>query len=546
MGIYPETNALAAALWERIDRTSRQSVCPCDDLIELIPDFDPTPVSSLTLESCGRGSAAVGPAGYVLAGRCATEDARESRAAASGPRSLAGALQSNIHPAGPLFAYQRNAATSEPPALPAPGPERSQRPTEAPADLVAPANMPNFSGGYDGGCEVSYYGEWFDGNLAERKEFFEELGEYKARAAESYDRCSDPLPEIVFLNGQPWIIAPTGTGGRGGKPRFRFRLQRGGVTLLIHNNPKDKYPAVRARFGYEALFGRDLVDVNNEVRELLNVIGLDVTKEILGRVDMQVTLATKFDWVAKAFDEGRIVARVRQWNRWDRNVDDGLTLQSLRGGSTLQVAIYDKLKECLDKRDEQKLEDLNPLFDGADEYGLTRIEFRFKREALNYFDLQTVEDFAERMPDVVDYVTRRWFRILKTPKVRGRENKQDVSQEWEWVQFAFESAFCQGRKSSVPLTRDRSKRIDKRLLVKQALGCLSSATAYDNEVSTMTLDEFQIYVLQAVNDAIPELYKDYLRKRADYNITKNGECDVPERELLATADESRPYERIPF
>ncbi len=55
MGIYPETNALAAALWERIDRTSRQSVCPCDDLIELIPDFDPTPVSSLTFESCGRG-----------------------------------------------------------------------------------------------------------------------------------------------------------------------------------------------------------------------------------------------------------------------------------------------------------------------------------------------------------------------------------------------------------------------------------------------------------------------------------------------------------
>ena len=90
MGIYPETNALAAALWERIDRTSRQSVCPCDDLIELIPDFDPTPVSSLTLESCGRGSAAVGPAGYVLAGRCATEGARESLAAASGPRSLAG------------------------------------------------------------------------------------------------------------------------------------------------------------------------------------------------------------------------------------------------------------------------------------------------------------------------------------------------------------------------------------------------------------------------------------------------------------------------
>lgn len=90
MGFLPETNVLVAALWERIDRISRYSVCPSDDLIELTPDFDPTPVSSLTFESCERGSAAVGPAGYVLAGRYATEGAASSLAAASGPRSLAG------------------------------------------------------------------------------------------------------------------------------------------------------------------------------------------------------------------------------------------------------------------------------------------------------------------------------------------------------------------------------------------------------------------------------------------------------------------------
>lgn len=537
MSVLAETNALAAALWERIERISRQSICPSDDLIELTPDFAPTPDFART-RNVARGSDAVGPARNVVAGRSATAG-KESLADASGPRSLAGALQSNPRLAGPLFAYQRNATASE---TSAPTPECSPKTVE----LIAPANMPNFSGGFDGGCEVSYYGEWFGGNLSERNEFFEELAEYKTRAAESYDRSSDPIPEIVFLNGQPWIIAPTGTGGRGGKPRFRFRLQRGGVTLLIHNNPKDKYPAVRARFGYEALFSRDLYEVNNEIRELLNIIGLDVTKEILGRVDLQVTLATKFDWVAKAFDEGRIVARVRQWNRWDRVIDSGLTLQSLRGGSALQVAIYDKLKECLDKRDEQKLEDLNPLFDGADEYGLTRIEFRFKREALNYFDLNTVADFTERLPDVVDYVTRRWFRILKTPKVRGRENKQEIANEWEWVQFAFESAFCNGRKLSTPLTRDRSKRIDKRLLVKQALGCLSSATAYANEVETMTQDEFQILVLELVNDLIPELYQDYLRKRAKYEITKNGDCCAPVREMLATADKCRTCERIPF
>ena len=62
----------------------------------------------------------------------------------------------------------------------------------------------------------------------------------------------------------------------------------------------------------------------------------------------------------------------------------------------------------------------------------------------------------------------------------------------------------------------------------------------------MTLEEFQDSVLEAVKEAIPELYKDYLCKRAAFNITKNGECDVPEREVLATADKSRLYVRIPF
>lgn len=406
----------------------------------------------------------------------------------------------------------------------------------------APENMPNFYGGFDGGCEVSYYGVWFDGNVFEKNDFFEELAVHKSRAADACDRA-DEVPEIVLLNGQPWIMGPSGASGR---VRYRFRLLRGGVTLLIHNNPGERFPGVRARFGYEALFNRDLSDVNGEIRELLAAIGFDVRKETLSRVDMQVTLATSFDWVAKAFNEGRIVARVRQWSRWERNTDDGLTLQSLRGGSALQVAIYDKFRECLDKRQEQKLNDLSPLMEGATDFGLTRIEFRFKREALSYFDLNSVADFTDRLPDVVDYVTQRWFRVLNSPKVRGCENKQETSQEWNWVRYAFESAFCGGKKSSAPLTRDRSKVLERKLIMKQACGCITSATAYDRATAAMSYDEYQIFVLELINDAMPELYEGYLKKRADFEVRVLAQSDDLTAELLLNRNDCPTCESIPF
>lgn len=518
-------NELTDALWKRIDQLARQSICPSDDLLELTP-FDVGDASNVAGVARGpvlKEGASAGPCASLRGVR------RDDR----GPEAPSSLASENLS-APPTLAEGLQSNSFSNASRPA---RRNARP-----DLSeAPANMPNFYGGFDGGCEVSYYGEWFGGNIFEKNEFFDELAAHKSRAADACDRA-DEVPEIVLLNGDPWIMSPSGASGR---VRFRFRLLRGGVTLLIHNNPGDRFPGVRARFGYESLFGRDLFVVNAEIRALLEAIGFEVRKETLSRVDMQVTLATPFDWVAKAFNEGRIVARVRQWSRWERNTDDGLTLQSLRGGSALQVAIYDKFRECLDKRDEQKLNDLSSLMEDAADFGLTRIEFRFKREALNYFDLNTVADFAERLPDVVDYVTRRWFRILKTPKVRGRENKQEIANEWEWVQFAFESAFCNGRKSSVPLVRDRTKVLERKLIMKQACGCITSAIAFDRERPAMTYEEYRDFVLELITDEMPELYAGYLKKRADYELRVLATSSDVTDELLSCRS-CLKRERPPF
>ena len=54
------------------------------------PGFRPDAGFEFDVGELRTRGAAVGPAGYVLAGRCATEGAASSLANASGPRSLAG------------------------------------------------------------------------------------------------------------------------------------------------------------------------------------------------------------------------------------------------------------------------------------------------------------------------------------------------------------------------------------------------------------------------------------------------------------------------
>lgn len=54
--------------------------------------------------------------------------------------------------------------------------------------------------------------------------------------------------------------------------------------------------------------------------------------------------------------------------------------------------------------------------------------------------------------------------------------------------------------------------------MKQACGCITSAIAFDRERPAMTYEEYRDFVLELINDEMPELYVGYLKKRADYEL----------------------------
>lgn len=216
----------------------------------------------------------------------------------------------------------------------------------APFALPAPPDsMPRFCGGYDGGIEISYFGLWFAGDDATRSEFMESLAYYKDKArAQEYD----DEPVFVLLGGQQWEMLPRGSNG---EVNYRFQVRRGGITLLLHQNPTEDMAGVRAHLGYEAIFGRDLADVHADILRTLAAFGFDVHRNLLSRCDMQVTMALPFDFAQSALAENRIVSRVRSWNQYTRVSENGeMLLESLTGGGRLQICMYDKLRETYDKQ----------------------------------------------------------------------------------------------------------------------------------------------------------------------------------------------------
>lgn len=500
-----QRNPLVAAFWKTFEERTRYVACPSDELIELSPLERTAAEDALAV---ARGGVSGGPR-RAASGSGVRRDASASAPSSSCPPILTGGLQSNSTP--------------------------SQAPQR-------PDDMPNYAGGYDGGCRVYFWGEWFAESEREASDFFTNLAYYKHAAVDADENGDEYV--YMSLDGSPWRMLPKGDNGN---QRFTYQLQRGGVTLQIGRNPRPGNADVGVVYGYEALFGRDLKDVHNETRQLLAALGFTTERESLRRVDINVTLATPFDWVQKAFESNRIVSRVRSWQQYTNKTGDGYRLETLSGGTQLQVCMYDKMRELLVKRNEQKHEDLKPLLEPFDaEPALTRIEFRFKTEALRVYEIETVDEFTARIADVVDYVTSKWLRVLEVSKIRGMENRQEISREWRWVQYAFWAAFCTDKKSSQPLKRRTSKEIDKKNLFAQALGCLSSAFAYDLNVDkTLNFNDFLAELLDSLYRLGPELYKQYLTKRCWFNVRRGAPIDVASE--FATRPIFRPVaDSVPF
>lgn len=372
-----------------------------------------------------------------------------------------------------------------------------------------------YSGGFDGGTEISLYGDFYPDDNEKRVELFARLDYCKKKSRQ--DKNQAP----INLDGRIWLVEPYGVGSKSFFGRFKYILKSGGVTLTINEEFQKDVPIVRIIYGYDALFGKDLKTEHNELLRILKNIGLMINEEKISRVDLQVTLNTPFKLVEYAYQNDCIISRVRKWSHYAENQNDTLNLGTIRGGQDLQICIYDKQAECQATGNMEKFENCLRA-SGQETLDLTRVEYRIRRRVLNAMRIDTVDDLYKALPDLIEFLTGAWFRILNEPKIRGHENEQELSGFWKMVQCAFRDVFCEGKRgNSAKITINKIRVVNAHKLTRQGMGCLVQAVASATfRYAELDPTEFMLCITTILKSNLNEFYESYQQKRKMLKILR--------------------------
>ena len=358
--------------------------------------------------------------------------------------------------------------------------------------------------------------DWLEREGDERKLLFFKYLDYLQDEAKSQQSefKKGATPVYLEVEGGRWQMMPSGMGSG---VHCRWRLERGGVKIGIHSNPKGTIPAVIVEFGYQSIKFRKFPDVVAEVEKVLSLMGFNITAQKISRIDLQLTVDLPFSVVARSYNENRFVSRVTKWAvyqgkicRMDTDQEIQTPIQSIIGGSgkTIKVRLYDKIKECF--KSPENLEKLNDLYAvmGVREH-FTRVEFELCREWLNEWGINTVDDFYANLPEILHYLTSSYFRVIENAKTSHVE-KQQTARWWDDVQKKFELVFNATYEGKA-LQRIESKVYTPDAYMKQALGCIKAAYSNLGGERPMEQSEFYAAVVRTVRQSLPQLYDDYVK-----------------------------------
>ncbi|MDR3197038.1 MAG: hypothetical protein LBU34_04125 [Planctomycetaceae bacterium] len=389
---------------------------------------------------------------------------------------------------------------------------------------IVPSTPEGKWGGFDGGVEVGFEVQW-------DKEQFNSFLEVLTKGRQQAEGNDEKNPVYLSVGDRPFIIKPAGT--KLGL-YYKFVLEGCGIKVYIHHDPPKDRQGIRVRYHFESLIQFDLYSLHAKLREWLESLGLTITKETVSRVDMQVMTLRKTHDYLKLIVNDHAITRAQKdvfHRKYKR-------LETYTIGSDVELCIYDKLAELAETGNVEKAALMKKyVFDCAggvgDDSGVTRIEFRLRRDALRPLGIDTVDDLYHKETALVEWLTSHWFRILEKPKVRGHENKAAIHPLWVEVQELFKRYFPgpdKGREA-VTWSHNNSVTCEPEALEKQAAGCLASAVAlrYGTQTDTKQLlallhNNIEHYLLQIFNRT---------NERAVERYVRNGvmaECEQEQQE----------------
>lgn len=330
----------------------------------------------------------------------------------------------------------------------------------------------NFLGGFDGGLEVGWYGEW-------SKDSFTAL-------CSRFDKCKDSADKQDYLNSYcrvgSYVVQLAPTGAVVGRLKYKYVVLYHGLRLYIHSNPSGNIQPIRVKIGAVPLMRHGLQKVYQLIIDLIFSLGFQPTEELVSRADLQV-MTDKYS-VQDFLDSlagGRFVTLSRGKMSCVASLSTGKLESVTVNSRNVELCVYDKLAELV-HCDSSYQETFFSVY--GDNNGnlpelLTRFEFRFRSEILRNFGIRTVSELADCSASLVRWASSEWFRVLSRSKIRGMEKRIPISSLWSAVQSLFHRVFSAFGLSSVQRVKKSSLPANERAvrLVRQAVGCLGSAVA---------------------------------------------------------------------
>ena len=401
--------------------------------------------------------------------------------------------------------------------------------------VVSNENLPRF-GGYDGGVEVGFNGYWSSPAALQAVAVPLRAGQKEARS-KTYQESVE-----IDLNGRKVEISAKGASCG---PYYEFVFESRGVKFYIHGNPyKDgkalveNFQAIRIRYDATILMRMPLHEVHQETLQFLSDLGFNIKSEKVSRVDLQVIVPVAMKEFGLWYIGRYFVCRARG-DSWFRNNGRVETI-TLGNKNRIQLCIYDKRVEMKKAGQSETLKDVLFIENccGQEWYDsrkpITRVEYRIGREVLKEFEIDTIDDLAEREKGLVAYLTTDWFRVLKEPKHRGHENEQEIHPDWLNVQKMFGEWFTGHPERPDKELKRREKPVvgETGRLIKQACGCFSTIAARSIKLSSECEDEGICRLLESVlsGNNVAEMTKKAYKKQVVIE-TKTG-CKIGDKREL--------------
>ena len=222
--------------------------------------------------------------------------------------------------------------------------------------------------------------------------------------------------------------------------------------------------------------------------------------------------------MAVKYLSGCAVARGRKYSFHGENRD--LTGFTIGSGRRVSLRVYDKIKEL----GQSVTGSIKRAILVKSRWGelpekATRIEYQLRREALTDFGVDDIDDLFSRSDEICAWLTKKWFRLTEKP-VQGKHHERAVTCSlWADIQALFSRAFGDWKKPIERKKRSVSAAVEP--LVKQALGCLSSAAAAVGLVACSAADVVA-YVQKEVEAAADDLLQVIREKRILLEVKNPG------------------------